>query len=201
MKIDLSTLQPREAHDFFGSAMIPRPIAWVSTIDKDNEINLAPFSMFTGVQWYPPVIAFSVVNRDDGSKKDTIVNIEQVPEFVVHMVSADLLAPMESSAKPIPLGQDREQIDGITFVPSETVRAFRIAEAKIAFECVLEKIVTVSEGANAGNLVLGRVQIFHAADDVIRNGKEIDWMSLNILGRLSGNRYCEIKSVIESETN
>ncbi|MDR2615743.1 MAG: flavin reductase family protein, partial [Oscillospiraceae bacterium] len=166
MKLDLSKLAPREAHDWLTSAMIPRPIAWVSTVSKHREVNLAPFSFFTGVQWYPPVIAFSVVNRDDASEKDTIVNIKQVPEFVVHIVSVDLLSPMELSARRIPVGQDREQIGGITLVASDMVLPPRIAESKIAFECSLEKIVAVDEGANAGNLVLGRVKVLYVSDEV-----------------------------------
>ncbi|MDR2502074.1 MAG: flavin reductase [Oscillospiraceae bacterium] len=110
MKIDLTALEPRRAHDLIASAIIPWPIAWVSTLSSAGEVNLAPFSFFTGVQWYPPIIAFSVVNRADGSKKDTICNIERVPEFVVHIVSTDLLAPMEQSARAIPPGEDAARI-------------------------------------------------------------------------------------------
>ncbi|MDR3149432.1 MAG: flavin reductase family protein [Oscillospiraceae bacterium] len=201
MKIDLSSLAPREAHDLLTSAIIPRPIAWVSTVNKNGDVNLAPFSFFTGVQWYPPVIAFSVVNREDGSKKDTVVNIEQIPEFVVHSVSVDLLMPMEASAQRIPIGRDIQEISGIHLIASDIVIPPRICEAAVAFECSLEKIITVNEGANAGNLILGRVKVLHTDDTLIENGREIDWAKLNALGRLSGNRYCEIRDVIRSETN
>jgi flavin reductase (DIM6/NTAB) family NADH-FMN oxidoreductase RutF len=80
MDVDLSTLEPRHAHDLLASALIPRPIAWVSTISSDGKVNLAPFSFFTGISWSPPLLAFSPVNRADGSKKDTVKNIEFVPE-------------------------------------------------------------------------------------------------------------------------
>lgn len=201
MELDLRKLEPRQAHDLLTSSIIPRPIAWVSTINKEGDVNLAPFSFFTGVSWYPPVLAFSVVNRDNGTKKDTVINIEEIKEFVINIVSPDLLAAMECSARPIPYGEDLSYIKGITLVPSKTIKPHRIHEAKVSFECVLERIVTVSEGANAGNLILGRVQLFHAKDNIVKNGREVDWNGLNALGRLSGNRYCSIQSIIESETN
>jgi len=86
-------------------------------------------------------------------------------------------------------------------VPSTCIGPLRVQEAKIAFECTLERIVTVSEGPNAGNLILGRVQLVHVRDDLLKNGREVDWRGLDILGRLSGNRYCRVRSVIESEKN
>ena len=201
MEIDLMELEPRHAHDLLTSAIIPRPIAWVSSINKAGQSNLAPFSFFTGVSWSPPILAFSVVNRADGTMKDTARNIREVPEFVVHIVSIDLLPTMEYSATAIPYGTDEASIVGIHWLPSKTVKPRRVQEAKIAFECSLERIVTLSEGPNAGNLILGRIQVVHARDDVLKNKREVDWLSLDALGRLSGNRYCSVRSVIESETN
>lgn len=194
-------LETRHAHDLLTSAMIPRPIAWVSSINKAGQINLAPFSFFTGVSWSPPILAFSVVNRADGTLKDTARNIFEVPEFVVHIVSVDLLSTMEYSAKPLPYGNDESSIKNIHWVQSKMIKPHRIQEAKIAFECTLERLVTVTEGPNAGNLMLGRIQLVHMRDDVLKNAREVDWLGLDVLGRLSGNRYCAVRSVIESETN
>ena len=201
MKFDLSTLEDRHAHDLLTSSIIPRPIAWVTSINNDGKINIAPFSFFSGLQWYPPVLTFSVVNRADGSKKDTVINIEQTREFVINIVSTDLLKVMEDSAKPIPYGEDESYMQDVLLIPSETIKPHRIENAKISFECMLDQIVCVDEGANAGNLVIGRVQLMHVRDDLVINGREIDWRGLDALGRLSGNRYCFINSVIESETN
>jgi len=194
-------LAPRHAHDLLTSAIIPRPIAWVSSVNENGQANLAPFSFFTGVSWSPPVLAFSVVNRSDGTMKDTVKNIRQVPAFVVHIVSVDLLSIMEFSARPLPCGSDEHSIKGIHWIPSRTIVPPRVQEAKISFECTLERIVTVSEGSDAGNLILGRIQLVHLQDDLLKNGREVDWFGLDILGRLSGNRYCAVRSVIESETN
>ncbi|MCG8686777.1 MAG: flavin reductase family protein [Desulfobacterales bacterium] len=201
MEINLKDLDPRHAHDLLTSAIIPRPIAWVSSINERGQLNLAPFSFFTGVSWSPPVLAFSVVNRSDGTMKDTIKNIRQVPQFVVHTVSVSHLSIMEHSAESLPYGEDEMSIKGIHWLPSKIVKPYRIQEAKIAFECVVEKIVTVGEGPDAGNLILGRIQLVHVRDDLLKktNGREIDWLGMDTLGRLSGNRYCDLHSVIEGK--
>lgn len=201
MDIDLATLEARHAHDLLTSCIIPRPIAWVSSVSPDVKINLAPFSFFTGISWSPAVLAFSVVNRADGTLKDTVVNIRSTKEFVIHLVSTDLLKTMEYTARPIPYGEDVSCIQGIHLVPSQTIRPYRIEEARVSFECTLEQIVTVSEGANAGNLILGRVRLMHVRDDLLVAGRGVDWRELDALGRLSGNRYCAVNTVIESETN
>ena len=201
MEINLIELEPRHAHDLLTSAIIPRPIAWVSSMNKHGQTNLAPFSFFTGVSWSPPILAFSVVNRSDGTMKDTVMNIREVPEFVVNIVSVDLLSTMEYTATPIPYGMDETTISDIHWLPSKTIKPHRVQEAKIAFECTLERIVTVGEGPDAGNLILGRIQRVHVQDDVLKNGREVDWIGLDVLGRLSGNRYCAVRSVIESEKN
>ncbi|HOQ75334.1 MAG TPA: flavin reductase family protein [Thermoclostridium sp.] len=201
MEIDLMKMEPRKAHDLLTSCVIPRPIAWVSTINHEGKPNLAPFSFFTGVSWYPPILAFSAVNRSDGTKKDTVINIEKAPEFVINIVSVDLLRAMEYSARPLPYGEDESLIEDIRLIPSEKVKPYRVAEARIAFECTLERIVRINEGADAGNLILGRVQLLHVRDDLLGNGRDVDWAALDALGRLSGNRYCTVRSVIESETN
>ena len=200
MEVNLMELESRHAHDLLTSAIIPRPIAWVSSVNRHGQANLAPFSFFTGVSWSPPILAFSVVNRSDGNLKDTARNIREVPEFVVNIVSVPLLSTMEYSAKPIPYGTDETSIAGIHWLPSKKIKPNRIQEARIAFECTLERIVTVSEGPNAGNLILGRIQLVHVRDDLLKNGREVDWLALDVLGRLSGNRYCAVRSVIESET-
>ncbi len=201
MEINLKELEQRHAHDLMTSAIIPRPIAWVTTISKEGKHNLAPFSFFTGVSWAPPVLAFSVVNRADGTLKDTVKNILEVPEFVVNIVSVDLLHAMESTAKPIPYGTDEVTLHDIHLLPSKTIAPQRIQESKVSFECTLERIVAVSEGPNAGNLILGRIQIAHVQDDLLLNDREMDWSKLDALGRLSGSRYCTVRSVIESEKN
>src|SRR4030043_617963 len=112
MEIDLSTLPAREAHDLLTSALIPRPIAWVSSISAQGHINLAPFSFFSGITWCPATLGFSVVNRPDGSRKDTIRNIEETKNFVVNMVSQDLASRMVKLWAPSHLGSMEPQRPG-----------------------------------------------------------------------------------------
>ncbi len=201
MEIDLAALEPRQSHDLMTGSIIPRPIAWVTTVSEDGKTNIAPFSFFTGVSWAPPILAFSVVNRSDGSMKDTIINIEKIPQFTVNIVSVDLLSPMEASAKPIPYGEDESFIKGIDLIASRKIAPVRIKEAKISFECTLERIVRVTEGPDAGNLVLGRVRLVHIRDDLLSDSNGIDPKKLDALGRLSGKFYCRTQDTIESEKN
>ncbi|HRX08473.1 MAG TPA: hypothetical protein P5559_04845, partial [Candidatus Limiplasma sp.] len=109
--------------------------------------------------------------------------------------------PMEHSARRIPRGEDLRSIADITFVPSVTIRPPRIEQARVAFECVLDRIIPVGTGIGGGNLILGCIQRLHVSDTLVIDGREIDWRGLDPLGRLSGNRYCAVRSVIESETN
>lgn len=201
MEIDLREWEARRAHDLFTSCIVPRPIAWVSTVSAAGEVNLAPFSFFTGVSWHPPALAFSIANRDDGSKKDTLLNIEATGEFVVHTVAAGQLAVMERTARRIPQGADATEFQDIRLVPVEGFAAPRMAAAKVAFACRLKEIVRVGESAGGGNLVVGLVEKMFVADGVLEGERVADWRALEPLGRLSGNRYVRVSEVVEGENN
>jgi len=199
MEIDLSSLEARHAHDLLTSALIPRPIAWVSTINQKGQANIAPFSFFTGVSWAPPVLAVSVVTRPDGTFKDTLVNIRETGEFVVNLVSVDLREAMEQTAHSLPYGTDEAEAAGLHWAPTRLVKPQRIAEARVAFECTLVKIVSVDSGPDAGNLILGRIKLVYLQEGLLANEREVDWQALDPLGRLSGKRYCTVRRVIESD--
>lgn len=201
MEIDLRALEGRQAHDLLTSSIVPRPIAWVSTVDGDGAVNIAPFSFFTGVSWNPPALVFSVANRDDGTRKDTLLNLEAVGEFVVHSVAVDQRERMERTARRIPRGADAEALADIRLVPVEGFAVPRIAVAKVAFACRLKQIVRVGDGAGGGNLVIGLVERMFVANGLIRDGRTVDWQALEPLGRLSGNRYVRVTDVVEGETN
>jgi len=198
MEIDLTKLEARHAHDLLTSLLIPRPIAWVSTVNSSGQSNIAPFSFFTGVSWTPPVLAVSVVTRPDGTFKDTLINIRDTGEFVVNLVSVDMRESMEQTARALPHGTDEAEAAGLHWAPTRNVKPQRIAEARAAFECTLARIVSVDTGPDAGNLVLGRIQAVYLQAGLLANEKEVDWQALDPLGRLSGKRYCAINEVIES---
>jgi flavin reductase (DIM6/NTAB) family NADH-FMN oxidoreductase RutF len=197
MEIDLNTLSARDAHDLLTSAIIPRPIAWVSSVSAQGHINLAPFSFFSGITWCPATLVFSVVNRPDGSRKDTIGNIEETKNFVVNMVSQDLAARMVETSATFPHGINEAQKAGVPLAQSTVVVTPRVKEARVAFECALDRIVTVGNGAYAGNLVLGTILLVHIKDEVLEAGKIVDPIRFDVIGRLSGTRYCRTRSVFE----
>lgn len=198
MLIDLDALAGSEAHDLLAGAIVPRAIAWVSTVNERGEGNLAPFSFFTGVTWRPATIAVSIVNRSDGTEKDTLRNIRATREFVVNSVSVEQGRLMFQTAGRLPHGTDEANSSGIDMVPAGKVTPRRVKGAKIAFECRLFDIVTVGAGACAGNLVLGSVLALDVDDKALCEGREISWSELNSLGRIGGaNRFCRIESVFE----
>lgn len=198
MEIDLNTLPARDAHNLLASAIIPRPIAWVSSVNAQGHINLAPFSFFTGITWSPATLGFSVVNRPDGSRKDTIRNIEETRNFVVNMVSQDLASRMVKTSATLPYGINEADKAEVPLIPSTIVSAPRVKESRVAFECALDRIVTVGKAANAGNLVLGTILLVHIKDELLEEGKTIDPVKFDVVGRLSGGtRFCTVESVFE----
>lgn len=198
MEIELNKLPARDAHDLLVSAIIPRPIAWVSSVNSQGHINLAPFSFFTGITWRPATLGFSVVNRPDGSRKDTIRNIEETKNFVVNMVSQDLAARMVKTSTTFPYGINEAQEAGVPLIQSKIVAAPCVKESKVSFECALDRIVIVGQGANAGNLVLGTILLMHVNDEILEAGKTIYPIKFDVIGRLSGGtRFCRTDSVFE----
>lgn len=198
MLIELDRLESQHAHDLLASAIVPRPIAWVSTVNPAGEHNLAPFSFFTGITWRPATIGISIVNRKDGTEKDTLRNIRLIREFVVNSVSVEQGGLMFKCAQMLPYGTDEAGQLAVEMIPASRVKSRRVKDAKVSFECSLLNIVTVGEGAFAGNLVLGKVLALHVDEQILRDGREISWSGLDSLGRVGGsNRFCAVRSVIE----
>src|SRR3954462_7983318 len=158
MLLDFSQLHPRDAYGWMISKILPRPIAWVSTISVDGKTNLAPFSFFQGVCANPPTLMFVPVNTRDGAKKDTVRNLEQVPEFVVNLVPFALAEKMNACSALLPYGESEFEKFGIASTPSEKVRPPRVADAPVAFECTLDRFVNFGEGPLAAHVTFGRIQ-------------------------------------------
>lgn len=196
-EIDLSSMAPRDAHDLLSSAIIPRPIAWVCSVGSNGKVNLAPFSFFSGVTWCPPMLSFSVVNRTDGSRKDTILNIEEIRNFTVNMVTEDMGALMVETSVTMPRGVNEAKEAGVELTDSTLVAAPRVKDAPVAFECELDRIIQISCGPHGANLVLGRIKLMHVNEEILESQKCIDWRRARILGRLSGNKFCKIRSVFD----
>ncbi len=190
MFLDFEKLSPRDGYAWMTQAITPRPIAWVSTISPDGVPNLAPFSFFQAVCSNPPTLMFVPTNTRDGAKKDTLRNIEAVPEFVVNLVNYALAAPMNATAATLPYGQSEFAYANVATAPSTKVRPPRVAASPVSFECTLDRIVTIGSGVGAGNVVFGRIVALHADDAVLAtDGKSLDPRKLDLIARLSGDYY------------
>ena len=189
MLLDFSALRARDAYAWMISTILPRPIAWVSTISAAGKTNLAPFSFFQGVTSNPPTLMFVPVNTRDGTRKDTVRNIEEVPEFVVNLVSFALAEKMHATSAMLPYGESEFEACGIAAAPSERVRPPRVAAAPVAFECTLDRFVHIGEGPLAANVVFGRIQLAHVADTILGENGKPDPDKLDLIGRMGGDTF------------
>jgi flavin reductase (DIM6/NTAB) family NADH-FMN oxidoreductase RutF len=189
MQLDFANLGPRAAYQWMISTILPRPIAWVATISADGKTNLAPFSFFQGVTANPPTLMFVPVNNREGVKKDTVRNIEATGEFTVNLVSHELGEPMSQTAASLPYGESEFEKFGIASVPSTGIRPPRVADAPVAFECTLDRIVTIGEGPLAANVIFGRIGLAHIRDEVLDAQGRADIGKLDLIGRLGGEDY------------
>ena len=189
MTVDPATSQPRDVYKLMVGAIVPRPIAFVSTLSADGVLNLAPFSFFTAISANPPVICFSpMIRSSDGQKKDTLRNIEATGEFVVNVVSEEFAAQMNTCSQEFPPEVDEFAVSGLTPLASEAVRPPRVAESHIQMECRLVQVVHVSPKPLGGSIVLGEVLRFHVDDAIVANFA-IDPDKLRPIGRMGGPTY------------
>lgn len=161
--VDFDDLDPYARYKLMASLIVPRPIALVTTAGTDGVVNAAPFSMFAMVGEEPPLVMISVNRLDDGAQKDTAANIDATGEFVVHIADGAIAQRMHDCAQPFARDVDELTQVGFTAVPARTVTPPRIAEAPVAFECVLhERILTESR-----QIYFGRIRSLHARDGLI----------------------------------
>ncbi len=189
MQLDFTTTSPRDAYLWMISTILPRPIAWVSTISAEGKTNLAPYSFFQGVCANPPTLMFVPVNNREGQKKDTVLNIEAVPEFVVNLVTHDLGTKMSQTAALLPHGDSEFEKFDIASAPSTKVRPPRVAAAPVSFECSLDRFVHVGEGPLAANVVFGRILTVHVQDEMLGADGKPDPAKLDLIGRMGGEDY------------
>ncbi len=189
---DPAMLTPPELYKLLAGSVLPRPIAFVSTVSADGVPNLAPFSFFTIASSDPPVLVVQNSVRGNRTRKDTIGNVEATGEFVVNIVSEDFVGAMNQTAGEYPPDVDEFVVSGLTPVASELVKPPRVGEARVQMECRLLQIVTVSDKPMGGSLMLGQVVRFHLHDDVVDAGLHIDLDVLRPVGRLSGTGYCRV---------
>jgi flavin reductase (DIM6/NTAB) family NADH-FMN oxidoreductase RutF len=189
MIVDPGAADPRNIYKLMIGAIVPRPIAFVSSLSADGIRNLAPFSFFTAISANPPVICFSpMVRSSDGKHKDTLNNVEATREFVVNIVSEEFADMMNLCSGEYPPEVDEFKVSGLTPVPSDLVKPARVKESHVNMECRLVQIVRISEKPLGGSLVIGEVLRFHI-DDALFEHSRINPAKLRAIGRMGGTSY------------
>ncbi len=188
MEINLKDLDPKQIYKLMISAIVPRPIAWVSTISKEGILNAAPFSYYAGVSSSPPVVMISIGKKDTKEKKDTWKNIEEIGEFVINLVTYELVDQMNITSISFESEIDEFEKAKITPKPATMVNAPLIAESPVNMECKTYEIVNIGKMG----VIFGEVLNIHVKDDILNNKGYIDTTKLEIVGRLGGANYCLI---------
>jgi flavin reductase (DIM6/NTAB) family NADH-FMN oxidoreductase RutF len=195
--LDPAQIAPNEIYKLMIGMIVPRPIAFVSTVDAAGIRNLAPFSYFTACSSNPPVVCFcTAVRTGPRPYKDTLLNVEATGEFVVNIVSEDIAAQMNLTSADVPPEIDEFELSGLTPIASDLVKPPRVAESKVQMECRLHQIVRVGDQPGGGILVLGEVLRFHVLESLFNDkmgdqngGYKIDPDKLNAVGRMGGPVY------------
>lgn len=195
MELDPSQLGARDMYEWMTCTILPRPIAWVSTLSPEGQTNLAPFSFFQGVCARPPTLLFCPANDRFGRPKDTLRNIEATQEFVVNLVPMALAESMNATAATLPYGESEFDRFQVASSPSKKVRPPRVTGAPVAFECRLDRIIQVGEGPIAGHVVLGRILHFYVSDTVLADDGKPDPHKLDLIGRIGRNTYSKLGDV------
>jgi flavin reductase (DIM6/NTAB) family NADH-FMN oxidoreductase RutF len=181
--------QVHEIYKLMVGLIVPRPVALVSTIDRDGARNVAPFSFFSGVGSNPPTVLFCPSLRSSGDhRKDTLRNVEQTGEFVINIVSEAIAGAANATAADVGPEVDEFELAGLTAISSEIVRPPRVAESPAQMECKLLEIIFTKQAPGAGVIVLGEIVRLHVRADLEENFR-IDPAKLDAVGRMAGNTW------------
>lgn len=203
MHLDPASLAQPDMYKLLIGAVVPRPIAFVSSLSPDGRPNLAPFSFFNAAASRPPTLLFCPANKDDGDEKDSLRNAKPVSEggtgeFVVNIVPHAITRPMAACAEPLPYGESEWDLSKLTSVPSSVVKPARVKECHIAFECRTVQVIRLAPGEPAGgNIVIGRIVSVHAEAGLINERHHVDPAMLDAIGRMGGMSYCTTRDRFE----
>ena len=200
MEIDPTTLPYQSVYKILTGSVLPRPIGWISSVDLNGRPNLAPFSFFNAVCSNPPTLLFCPLVRGiDGKIKDTLNNVRATNEFVVNIVTEDILQAMNASSIEAPPDFNEFEYAGLTLAASVSVKAPRVKESPIHFECKVRQIIDINDEPGGGSIVIGTILHIHAEDRVMLGQDKIDLMALKPIGRLMGGGFCRVTDLIQME--
>lgn len=191
--LDINTIDNRQLYGFLTSAIIPRPIALVSTIDKAGRVNLSPFSYFNCVSTRPPILMIAPVRKArDGGQKDTFFNLKEVGECVINLTNFSMVEQMSLTSAPYERGINEFEKAGFTEEKSLFVKAPRVKESPVAFECKVTQIIELGESGGAGNVIFCEILTIHVSDEVMDEKGNINPYKLDAVARLGGNLYSRV---------
>lgn len=195
MELDLEHEFAGRAYPILASLVVPRPIALVTSLSRDGKVNAAPFSFFNLLGANPPICAFAPGDRDDGTPKDTALNVRAMHEFVVNLVDESIAEAMNQCAASLPYGENELNRAGLTAAPSAVVKPPRIAEAPASLECT--EWGTLQIGGN--RVVIGLIKYVHVRDELYdAEKKRINTDKLSMIGRMaSPHWYCKTRDRFE----
>ncbi|MEI7509425.1 MAG: flavin reductase family protein [Flavobacterium sp.] len=195
MEFNPDTLEASAIYKLLTGSVIPRPIGWISTIDENGINNLAPFSYFNILGDDPPHVMFST-RRDNNTNKDTLNNVLNNKQFVVNMVTEELVEQMNATAQTVPSEVDEFELVGLTPLPSTLIKPNRVKESPITFECeMVHHYFLENSKAGGACVVIGRVIMMHIDEGVLLDNYKINMETYKPVARLAGTNYTKIGEV------
>lgn len=188
---DAQSLTARENYKLLIGSIIPRPIAFVTTLNQDASVNAAPFSFFNIVNNHPPMIAIAV-QRAGGKRKDTALNIERTGDFVVHITDEDNVQDINETAAPLAYGDSELSRTELSLLTSTTIKTPGIKDAKMRFECKLSQMILLGDVLDGADLIIGEIVTYHIDDSIYEGDFKINPHTLQAVSRLAGNDYAKL---------
>ncbi len=191
LSLNASELSTQKIHQYLLGSIGPRPIAFASTIDKNGNRNLSPFSFFNVFSANPPILIFSPARsgRTAGTK-NTFDNVNEVAEVVINVVNYDIVQQMSLSSSPFEKNIDEFIKAGLTPLKSDVVKPYRVKESPVQFECKVNQIIELGQSGGAGNLVICEVLRLHIKESILDKDGMIDQKKIDLVSRMGGNWYC-----------
>ena len=196
MQIDPADMGAERIYRLMTGIVVPRPIAWVSSLSSKGTLNLAPFSAFTFVSQKPPMLAMSVGRKGD-NYKDTAHNILDTEEYVIHIADTPLMNAVHESSAEHPPDVSEVELLGLETLPCERVKVPRLAAAPVAMECVFRQCLEFGDARS--RLIIGEVVMFHIRDGLMNNGK-VETEALDPIARIGGPRYARLGDIVTLRT-
>lgn len=193
MKLDIKDLSTVEVQNYLQHAIAPRPICFASTIDKERNVNLSPFSFFNMFSSNPPIVIFSPARRvRNNTIKHTLQNLQEVPEVVINIVDYDMVQQVSLSSCEYPKEINEFLKSGFTTEKAQIVKPPMVKESKIKLECLVKEIKPLGTEGGAGNLVICEVVYMHIDDSILDENKKIDQKKMHHVARLGGDWYTKV---------